>query len=111
MNDKKKNNKNWVKGPLIFLFVIFITLYISQITGYYEFDQYKRTRLTEEKIKSFEKDIKAGKKINLSNYIDSTKKNYNNNISKSGLRLSNILDEAFTTTMNVIAKIFEGLFG
>ena len=108
---EKKKNPNWFKIIMIFLVIIFLTLYISQITGYYEFDEYKRTRLTEEQIKTFEKDIKDGKKVDLTSYLESSKKNYNNKVSKSGLKLSNMLDKMVSSIMNVIVKIFEGLFG
>jgi hypothetical protein len=104
-------NSNFFKYTFIILFIVYIALYLSQVTGYYEFDQYKKTRLTEEKIKAFEQDVKKGNKITIDSYLDKTKKDYNNNISRSGLKLSIILDKIFSTIMNFIVKLFEGLFG
>ena len=51
------------KSVLMILFIIFISLYISQSSGYYEYEQYKKVELTKEQIKKFEQDIKDGKKV------------------------------------------------
>ena len=49
------------KFTIISLLIIFLVLYISQSTGYYEFEQHRRVALTESKIKQFEQDIKKVK--------------------------------------------------
>ena len=66
MKNKKKNQV--FKVIFIFLFIAYITIYTSQKSGYMDFQNYKKMSLTKEKIKEFESDIKAGKKVDLTKY-------------------------------------------
>ena len=81
------------RNIIIILFVIFIALYISQSSGYYEYEQYKKVALTNEQIKQFEEDIKKGKNIDLKDYAGETKKEYGNKISNAGLKLSQKIED------------------
>lgn len=85
---KHKKKQKTCKVILIFLFIAYITIYISQKSGYMDFQNYKKAYLTQEKIAQFEKDIKAGKKVDLTKYSDTDKKNYSNAISNAGYSLS-----------------------
>lgn len=80
------------KSILIFLFIIFISLYISQSSGYYEYEQYKKVALTKEQIKEFERDIKEGKKVDVKDYVGETKKEYGNKVSNVGLKISETIE-------------------
>ncbi len=100
----------WFRFIVIGLFVIFLALYVSQTSGYYEFDQHQKAALTEEKIKQFEKDIKSGKKIDVDNYLEDYYRNYNNNVSMSGLKISKTLERGFNDIMGVFFKVVERLF-
>lgn len=94
------------------LFITFITLYFSQVTGYYEFDQHKKATLTAEEIKRFEKDVAEGKNIDLESYLTTDKKDYNNKTSSFGLKLSEGLgkiikkgvEEFFTTIGSIVEE-------
>ena len=44
-------------------FTIYITTYISNKYGYYEYKKHEQATLTQEQIKKFEQDVKAGKEI------------------------------------------------
>ena len=79
------------KWMFILLFVIFITLYFSQLTGYYEYQNYQKMVMTEEQIKQFEQDIKDGKEVDIKNYTVNTVRNYGNSFSNLGLSLSNLI--------------------
>ena len=81
------------KFIFIVLFVAFLTLYISNQTGYFEYQQRQNVILTEEKIKQFEIDVKNGVNLDIEDYLEDTKINYNNKTSKFGLFLSNKLGE------------------
>ena len=101
----KKRNKVF-KRIMFFLFIIFFTLYLSQATGYYEYEQSRKTAFTEEQIKQFEQDVKDGKEIDITKYLENTNKNYQNNISKTTLNIS----EAISKYMKLgIEKLFEGI--
>ncbi len=72
---------------LVFLF-LFITMYISNMKGYYPYNNYKKSLVTEEGIKNFEKDVKDGVAIDINDYIED-EKDYSNNISRTSLYISN----------------------
>ena len=88
---------------LIIFLVSFITLYVSNKTGYFEYQQREKVVLTEEKIKQFEEDIKKGANIDLNTYLEDKKQNYNNKTSKLGLYISNKIE-------GISRSILEGTF-
>ena len=59
---KTKINKI-TKYLFLSLFITFLSLYLSQNTGYFEYQNQKKTALTEKQIQKFEKDVKNGKEI------------------------------------------------
>lgn len=94
---------------MIILFVIFITVYISQATGYYDYQQHRQVELTNDKIKQFEEDVKEGKVINVKNYLDDSAKTYHNGISKLGLRFSKTVSASAKKGLNKVFKFLEVL--
>lgn len=101
---KGKNIARIIIGTL---FVLFIALYFTQTTGYYEFEQKKITALTEEQIKQFEQDVKDGKQIDVENYLNYGKKDYNNKISSLGLSLSRKIEDAVTSGLEYMFQAVE----
>lgn len=93
------------------LFVTFMALYISQSTGYVEYENRKQVALTENQIEKFEKDVAAGKKIDMEKYLKTNEKNYQNNISRLGLKISKItksgVEKAVDTSFKFLAKLAE----
>lgn len=73
------------------LLITFITLYLSQATGYYEYELHQKVVLTEEKIRQFEKDVAEGKNIDIEDYLENTNKNYSNKASSIGYYLSSTI--------------------
>ncbi|MGI6330066.1 MAG: hypothetical protein ACOXZR_04455 [Bacilli bacterium] len=92
------------------LFIIFITLYISQATGYYEYQQHKKKVLTEEKIKQFEEDVQKGKKIDIEDYLEVTEYKYCNGISNTGLKLSKVISNYVQKGVDGLLKVLEKMF-
>lgn len=90
---KKEDKILLIKKFLKAIFFIFVMLYLSLFimdqTGYYTFSLVKQKNLTEEQIKKFEEDIKAGVDIDLEEYIKTDDKSYQNNVSSLGLVISN----------------------
>lgn len=95
--------KNIFRVILLTLGILFITLYTTQAFGYYEYTNKKTNTLTENAVKDFEKDIKEGKTIKAENYIKE-ENDYNNNLSKMGLGISNLIEKTFDAVMNFIFK-------
>ncbi len=92
---------------LISLFIIFVTLYLSQATGYYDYQQHKKVQLTEEKIKQFEEDVKEGKKIDIENYLETKEYNYRNGISQMGLKLSRNVSNYVKSSVDSVFRFLE----
>lgn len=88
------------KVILSVLFIVFISLFISQSSGYYEYEQYKKVELTKEQIKQFEQDIKEGKKVDVKDYVGEVKKEYGNKISNAGLKISETIEEYVQNFIN-----------
>lgn len=79
------------------------------IIGYYDVNR-NRTLLTEEKIKEFETDIQNGEYIDLSNYFEQEKKDYNNNFSNISLKISDGIDTFLNKGLKSTLKALEKLF-
>ena len=106
---KKENKKNIYKVfrfCSIFLFITFLTLYFSMVSGFYEYNNHEKMIFTSEQIKKFEKDVKEGKEIDITNYIETKNTDYQNSLSKLGLNLSNFISTGINTS---IEKFFEFL--
>lgn len=100
---KKQKIANVIfKYLFLMSFIIFLTIYFSQATGYYEYEQYKKKELTEEQIRKFEKDISEGKEIDIDSYLEPTK-NFENKISNATLIVSD-------TIQNYMVKGIEFVF-
>ncbi len=88
---------------VIILFVTFMTIFISNKYGYYEYKKHEQVVLTEEQIKQFEQDVKDGKNIDLENYLENTNKDYQTKFSQLGLNVSNSL-------ANIVKNSVDGFF-
>ena len=102
---KKKNNK------FLMLFMSFLVIYFSEITGYYEYQNHKKTTLTEEQIRKFENDVENGKEIDLNQYLVVENKNYNNKLSKAASKLSdgisNVVKKGVESTFKFLSNLVE----
>ena len=90
--------KNIVSFVSVTVFILFLVLYISEATGYYEFDNYNKSILTNEAIERFENDIKEGKNLTAGEYLEE-EKDYKNLFNKTGVQISNIIEKIFNKTM------------
>lgn len=88
-------------GKFIFymLFISFLVLYFSSLTGYYEYQNHQKTNLTASQIKKFEKDIRNGKDIDIDEYMVK-EVTYNNTFSKLASKLSEEISKITTTGIN-----------
>lgn len=100
--------KGVVKYIFISLFVTFAVLYFSLGAGYFEYTNGKKTALTEAQIEEFEKDIADGKEVDVTKYLEE-KGNYQNNVSKFGLAISNATYEIVNKGIGFGFKALEKL--
>ena len=103
------NGEKILKTIFIFLFIIFITIYISQSTGYYEYELHKKTELTNEQIEKFETDIKDGKNVELEDYMEDITKDYSNGFSKMGTNFSKTASKYIKKGIEEIFNFIERL--
>ena len=112
MDDKTKKILTKISKKIFLVFLIgFTAIYISDATGYYEFEQHNKKVMTEEKIKQFEKDVKNGKNIDLNDYVIEESNTYESNISKFGEILSKEIEKNVVSGLNNMFKILNGIMG
>ena len=104
--DKRKILKKIFRTFIIICFTTFMALFMSQNTGYIEYQNRKQVELTNKQIEKFEKDIAAGKNIDLKDYLKTNNYNYQNKLSKIGLKISNITGKGIN---KVVQKSFKFL--
>ena len=85
--DIKKINK-FFKYFFYICFLCFLTFYVAGESGYYEYNERKKMSFTKEQIEKFENDVKNGKNIDITAYIENADRNYQNRISKTTLEIS-----------------------
>lgn len=106
----KKNNKNkFLKLIFMMLFISFSIIYVSGLTGYYEYQNYKKAALTNEQIKKFEEDIQNGIEVDITEYLVKEDLNYQNRLSilasKLSDSISNIVEHGVQKTFKFLSKI------
>lgn len=92
---------------LSILFIIFLIIFISTNSGYYEYKNNQKTIFTEEKIKEFERDIKEGKNIKINNYLKDNSKNYSNRLTDIGDGISDLINDSVNFILKGGFKIIE----
>ena len=108
--EEKKKKPNYFKSIFITLLIVFVSLYFMNITGYYDVNRNK-TILTEEKRKEFEEDIKNGEYIDINDYFEEKKVDYNNGFSNLSLKVSDgiatFLNKGLKNTLKALEKLFK----
>ena len=110
MIEEESKNKYILLKILLVFFVIYVVLYISTKTGYYEYKTYTKTKLTEEAMVKFEKDISEGKNVTIDDYLIEEHIDYSNNLSKLGSNIGNTIDnimnKSIKKTLNILSELF-----
>lgn len=107
--NKKKNNNIFLK-VLAFLFIIYMALFIANISGYYEGLVKDRVTVTEEGIKEFEEKVANNEEIDITSFLNNERKDYNNNISKLGDSLTSSIENIMFKGMKLVKGIVKSLF-
>ena len=61
-------------------------------------------------MKQFEEDVKAGKNVDIKDYLTDIKKDYSNGATKLGIDFSNIIEKFMSKGINEMVNIFKILF-
>ncbi len=110
MKEKKKVLNKIFKRIFFAILIAFTAIYISQATGYYEYEQHKSIVLTNEQIKRFESDIKDGKDVDALSYLKEEEKDYSSKISNFGLKLSDNLSKLVKNFLDKTFKVLNDMF-
>ena len=91
--------KNSLKAWIIFRRILFL-LFIFFLINYFQAESNnnlltKKTVLTEEQIREFEKDVKNGEFVDIKDYLSEKTVNTSNSISNFGYALGNGISEFF----------------
>ena len=92
------------KFIFIVLIITFAFMMFASRNGYYEYQLSKKTQLTEESIKKFEKDIETGKSIDINDYITDKNNNYDNKVSRLGNKISTKLEDGISKCFDLLFK-------
>ena len=107
MAEKKK--PNYFLIILILFFVAYISLYILNISGYYDGSIRRKVEFTNEQIVQFEEDVKNGETVDINDYLKNQNKNYTNSASRLGYSIStsvdSFLNEGIKSVIKILSKI------
>lgn len=110
MMEEKKKKFNYLKFIIVLLFLIYIVLYILNVTGYYDGNIRKRVEFTKEQMEVFESDVNDGKSVDLNEYLKEQNKNYTNKTSKLGYAISTNTEKLINDGVKEIVKFLSRLF-
>lgn len=105
----KKKNNIFMK-ILGVLFIVFIALYIANISGYYEGKIRDSVVITEEGIKEFEKKVQNGEEIDITSFLNNERIDYSSKMSNLGDRVTEGLESTLVNGMGFITDILKSLF-
>ncbi len=107
---KKKKNSKLFWLILGGLFVVFVGLYISNQTGYYESKLANKTKITAEAINKFEKDVAEGKDVTIDQYLEKQTVDYSNSATKLGQNISSGVEDFMNEGIGRLFKVLSKLF-
>lgn len=100
---------NFLKIMALTVFLIFMALYYSSNAGLIDYQARNKTVLTEEQIKIFEEDVKNNVEIDIKKYLENTEDQYDNNISKTTLKLSNTIGKTVQSALDFLFDRLENV--
>ena len=107
--DKKKNNCIPLKILGVF-FLIYIALFIANLSGYYESQIRENTIVTEEGIKAFEEKVQNGEEIDVTSFLSKEREDYSSKMSTLGDNITSNVENFVAKSMSFITDIVKSLF-
>ena len=106
----KKKKVNGFLKLLLVLFIIFIALYIANISGYYESKISERVVITENAIKEFESKVQNGEEVDVVSFLENQKEDYSNMVSNLGENVTSGLENIVSGGFGFVLEIIKSLF-
>ena len=111
IEDKKKLGNKICSKIFMALFIAFLALYLSEKTGYYEYNLQNKMIMTTEAIEKFEKDVSEGKDVRREDYLVSTDKDYSSSLTrgtnKVSMKVNNMLKKGIEGVFKVLSSFVE----
>ena len=105
-----KKKPNYFLRVIAIFFIIFIALFIANMSGYYESKIREKVIVTEEGIKEFEEIVERGEEIDLKSFLNNSRVDYSSKMSKIGDHVTNSLDGIVNEGAKIITDILKSLF-
>lgn len=105
-----KKHNNYLLKFLLISFILFLIIYFTNETGYYEYRIYQKTKLTEESIYQFEQDIKNNKDVWTKDYVVNEYVNYSNKFSNTGTKIGEYIEKFMHYIIKKSLEILSDLF-
>lgn len=106
----KKNNNNIPLKILGVFFLIYVALFIANLSGYYESKIRENTIVTEEGIKAFEEKVQNGEEIDVTSFLRNEREDYSSKMSTLGDSLTSNVENFVVKSMSFITDIVKSLF-
>lgn len=106
---KKKKGNIFLK-MLGVLFVVFMALFIANMSGYYESKIRDQVTVTEEGIKAFEEKVQNGEEIDITSFLKTEREDYSSGLSNLGDNLTEGIEGFVSGGINVVGDILKSLF-
>ena len=107
--NKKKKSSIFLK-ILGVLFVVYIALFIANMSGYYESKIRDEVTITDEGIKEFEEKVQNGEEIDITSFLNKDRVDYSSNMSNIGDSLTSSFENVISYGANIVSNIFKSLF-
>lgn len=105
-----KKKPNYFLRIITILFIIFMGLYVANISGYYESKIRDKVIVTEEGIREFENKVQMGEEIDVTSYLNNTREDYSSKLSNLGEEITNNLEGFVSESAKIIKDILKSLF-
>lgn len=106
----KKKDKHIVLKILGIFFLVYIALFIANLSGYYESKIRDNTIVTEEGIKEFEEKVQNGESIDVTSFLTNEREDYSSKMSNLGDNLTGSVEEIVVNGLNFFVNIVKSLF-
>lgn len=106
---KKKKGDIFLK-ILGCLFILFIALFIANMSGYYESKIRDRVIVTEEGIKEFENLVQNGEEIDVTSFLNTEREDYSSKMSNLGDTITSGFENFISNGANILYDVLKSLF-
>lgn len=94
--------RDWARIIGMTLLFLFLGLYVASRNGYVDYQARNQMILTQEQIAKFEEDVKNQRPIDIENYVIREEELYDNQLSRTSLKLSNTIGRTVQNVLNFV---------